>query len=65
MSGLDQIAAGKRNKVIAADPGISQSTVEARRAKVMDKLEVRSLSDAIRKSLNRRIRLAQASRDPR
>jgi RNA polymerase sigma factor (sigma-70 family) len=45
---LDLIIAGKRNKVIAADLGISQSTVEAHRAKVMDKLEARSLSDLMR-----------------
>jgi FixJ family two-component response regulator len=45
---LDQIIAGKRNKVIAADLGISQSTVEAHRAKVMEKLEARSLSELMR-----------------
>jgi FixJ family two-component response regulator len=45
---LEQIVAGKRNKVIAADLGISQSTVEAHRAKVMEKLEVRSLSELMR-----------------
>lgn len=45
---LDQILAGKRNKVIAADLHISQSTVEAHRAKVMDKLGARSLSELMR-----------------
>ncbi len=45
---LDQIIAGKRNKVIAYDLGISQSTVEAHRAKVMDKLGARSLSELMR-----------------
>ncbi len=45
---LDQIVCGKRNKVIAYDLGISQSTVEAHRAKVMEKLEARSLSDLMR-----------------
>ena len=48
---LDQIVVGKRNKVIAADLGISQSTVEAHRAKVMEKLEVRSLSELMRAML--------------
>jgi FixJ family two-component response regulator len=48
---LDQILAGKRNKVIAADLGISQSTVEAHRAKVMEKLEARSLSELMRMML--------------
>lgn len=45
---LEQIIAGKRNKVIAIDLGISQSTVEAHRAKVMEKLEARSLSELMR-----------------
>jgi two-component system response regulator FixJ len=45
---LDEVAAGKRNKVIAADLGISQSTVEAHRAKVMEKMEAHSLSDLMR-----------------
>jgi FixJ family two-component response regulator len=48
---LHQILAGKRNKVIAADLGISQSTVEAHRAKVMEKLEARSLSELMRMML--------------
>ncbi len=45
---LDQVIAGKRNKVIAADLEISQSTVEAHRAKVMEKMEASSLSDLMR-----------------
>jgi len=45
---LDQVIAGKRNKVIAIDLGISQSTVEAHRAKVMEKMEARTLSDLMR-----------------
>lgn len=45
---LDQVVSGKRNKVIAIDLGISQSTVEAHRAKVMEKMEARSLSDLMR-----------------
>jgi FixJ family two-component response regulator len=48
---LDQIVDGKRNKVIAVDLGISQSTVEAHRAKVMEKLEARSLSELMRMML--------------
>ncbi len=48
---LDQVVAGKRNKVIAADLGISQSTVEAHRAKVMEKMEAQSLSDLMRMTL--------------
>jgi two-component system response regulator FixJ len=45
---LEQVAAGKRNKVIAAELSISQSTVEAHRAKVMEKMGARSLSDLMR-----------------
>jgi RNA polymerase sigma factor (sigma-70 family) len=48
---LDQVVAGKRNKVIAADLNISQSTVEAHRARVMEKMEARSLSDLMRMML--------------
>ncbi|MBK1706675.1 response regulator transcription factor [Halochromatium glycolicum] len=52
---LDQIVAGKRNKVIAADLQISQSTVEAHRAKVMDKLGARSLSELMRLMLEHQL----------
>mgnify|MGYP005856479993 CR=1 FL=1 len=45
---LDQVVAGKRNKVIAIDLGISQSTVEAHRAKVMEKMGAGSLSELMR-----------------
>jgi FixJ family two-component response regulator len=48
---LEWVVAGKRNKVIAIDLGISQSTVEAHRAKVMEKMEAASLSDLMRMML--------------
>jgi two-component system response regulator FixJ len=48
---LDMVVAGNRNKVIAIDLGISQSTVEAHRAKVMEKMDARSLSDLMRMML--------------
>lgn len=48
---LEQVVAGKRNKVIAAELSITQSTVEAHRAKVMEKMEARSLSDLMRMML--------------
>lgn len=48
---LELVVAGKRNKVIAADLDVSQSTVEAHRAKVMEKMEAGSLSDLMRMML--------------
>ncbi len=49
---LELVVAGKRNKVIAADLGVSQSTVEAHRARVMEKMEAGSLSDLMRMMLS-------------
>jgi len=49
---LEQVVAGKRNKVIAADLGVSQSTVEAHRARVMEKMEAATLSDLMRMMLS-------------
>lgn len=45
---LEHVVSGKANKVIAADLGVSQRTVEVHRAKVMEKLKVRSLADLVR-----------------
>jgi two-component system response regulator FixJ len=48
---MEMVVAGERNEVIAIDLGISQSTVEAQRAKVMEKMPARSLSDLMRMML--------------
>lgn len=45
---LEGLARGFPNKTIAYDLGISPRTVEVHRANVMTKLDVRSLSDALR-----------------
>ena len=48
---MDLLVDGDQNKVIAAKLGISPRTVELHRARVMEKLEVRSLSDVVRIAL--------------
>ncbi len=45
---LDQLVKGKPNKVIAYELGLSPRTVEACRARMMNRLGVRSLSEAVR-----------------
>jgi two-component system response regulator FixJ len=49
---LSALVAGKSNKVIARDLGLSPRTVEAHRAALMDRLGVKSLAEAIRLALN-------------
>ncbi len=48
---LELVVAGQRNKVIAYDLNVSQSTVEAHRSKVMEKMEAKTLSDLMRMML--------------
>jgi two-component system, LuxR family, response regulator FixJ len=45
---LDLVVQGKANKVIAGDLEVSQRTVEIHRARVMDKMQVRSLAHLVR-----------------
>ncbi|MCB1751489.1 MAG: response regulator transcription factor [Gammaproteobacteria bacterium] len=49
---LKLVVAGRRNKLIAADLGVSQSTVEAHRARVMEKMEADTLSELMRMMLS-------------
>jgi FixJ family two-component response regulator len=45
---FDRVADGSMNKVIAADLGISERTVEVHRSHVMEKLDVRTLAELVR-----------------
>ena len=48
---LGLMVEGKANKVMSVDLGVSQRTVEIHRARVMEKMEARSLADLFRLSL--------------
>lgn len=45
---LDRLVAGKPNKLVAHELGISQRTAEVHRARMMTRLGVRSLAEAVR-----------------
>lgn len=45
---MEKVAAGMSNKQIALDLGVSAKTVEAHRARVMEKMEADSLADLVR-----------------
>jgi FixJ family two-component response regulator len=48
---MDLVVAGKPNKVIAFELGVSQRTAEVHRARAMEKMQARSLADLIRMNL--------------
>ncbi len=45
---LDQLVAGRSNKIAAYELGISPRTIEIHRAHIMDKMHAKSLSDLVR-----------------
>jgi two-component system, LuxR family, response regulator FixJ len=58
---LERVVAGASNKQIGAELGVSQKTVEAHRAKVMEKLEAASLSHLVRMAVSLRDLSADAA----
>lgn len=45
---MDRVVAGKLNRVIAEELAVSIKTVEAHRAKIMEKLQINSVADLVR-----------------
>ncbi len=48
---MEHVVKGRANKVIAMDLGVSQRTVEIHRARVMDKMQARSLAALVRMAM--------------
>jgi FixJ family two-component response regulator len=48
---MQLVVSGKQNKLIAHELNVSQRTIEIHRARVMEKMEARSLADLVRMQL--------------
>jgi two-component system, LuxR family, response regulator FixJ len=58
---LDQLVSGRPNKLIASHLGISVRTVEVHRARMMERLGVRQLAEAIRVGVLARLKVSTAN----
>jgi len=54
---MDKVVAGKLNRMIADELAVSIKTVEAHRARIMEKLQVHSVADLVRLSMSATARL--------
>jgi FixJ family two-component response regulator len=52
---------GRANKEIAGNLGVSAKTVEAHRARVMEKMEANSLAELVRMAINANLTLPEPS----
>jgi len=52
---LDLVVAGMSNKAVANTLGLSAKTVEVHRAKVMEKLQARSVADLVKMSMQKQV----------
>ncbi len=56
---MDQVVAGRHNREIAADLGISPRTVEVYKARLMDKLDVQRVADLVKLALEAQVESRQ------
>ncbi len=61
---LRRVVQGQANKVISAELGISERTVETHRKKIMDKMQARSLAELIQMTLLTRLLQSSAAANP-